>query len=519
MNCRSSLLLFLLLLLDARAADQPLAGATVVIYNESLPESAQLAKFYAQQRGIERDHLVGLKCPTAEEISRQEYDTTISDPLRKIFKERHWWTMEQTPDGKEKVAATSIHFAATIKGVPLKIRPTTEPYPGDEPGQGPIGSHNEAAVDSELALLPFFLRKISGAFPNAYFQSYRAISDFTDATPLLVSRLDGPTAAMVRRMITDAIAAEKNGLWGRAYVDSAHNAVPGGRAGDEWMTAIVGQLHKVGVPLIFEDTPALFPAGYPMTDCALYYGWYAAGVTGPFADPDFRFVPGAVAVHIHSNSAATIRDEKAAWVAPLLAHGAAASIGNVYEPYLQLTTHLDILNDRLLHGFTFAESVCMASYGLSWMTVAVGDPLYRPYASWMQIDAPRDPAKPAGNWKMYHEFAVKYFPNSSTQYRQLARQAAARVGNCPMLEDLGAMEARDGNFANAVGYFSQARACYTTRDDILRVVLQECDALIRQNKQKRALDLIRSVLRIVTGAPSEPILRNLERNLGGSPQR
>jgi len=29
-----------------------------------------------------------------------------------------------------------------------------------------------------------------------------------------------------------------------------------------------------------------------MTDCALYYGWYAGGVAGPFIEPDFRFVPG-----------------------------------------------------------------------------------------------------------------------------------------------------------------------------------------------------------------------------------
>src|SRR5438874_4994630 len=130
-----------------------------------------------------------------------------------------------------------------------------------------------------------------------------------------------------------------------------------------------------------------------MTDCALYYGWYAATVAGPFTQPDFHFVPGAVAVHIHSFGASTLRDTNANWVGPLLARGAAASIGNVYEPYLQLTPHLDIFNDRLLHGFTFAESAYMATRVLSWMSVMVGDPLYRPYAAWLQIDVPSGFAK------------------------------------------------------------------------------------------------------------------------------
>ena len=168
-----------------------------------------------------------------------------------------------------------------------------------------------------------------------------------------------------------------------------------------------------------------------------------------------------------------------------------------------------MFNDRLLHGLTLAESAYASLPALSWMAVIVGDPLYRPYAAWLQLDS----AKSAANWQMYHEFAVKYYPNSSAQYRQLARQAAMRAKNCPMLEDLGLMEARDGNFAAATSYFQQARACYGTRDDILRVVLEEVDALVRQNKSKRALELVRSVLRIVNDAP---LLRKVEHDLGGS---
>lgn len=508
---RSFLMLLLALAFNARA-EQPLAESTIVVYNKTASDSTELAKFYAQQRGIAADHLVGLTCSTEEEISREEYETNIAEPLRKVFKERRWWTLRETAEHKETVASSSIHFVAVIKGVPLKIRATAQPFPGDEPGSGPVASRNEASVDSELSVLAFLFHHISGAVTNPYFQSFRGIRDFPNATMLLVCRLDGPTPAIVRRMIVDAIAAEKNGLWGRAYVDASHNAAPS-PDGDKWLAELPDQFHKVGIPVVYDDAPAIFPDGYPITDCALYYGWYAGQVSGPFSRPDFRFVPGAVAVHIHSFSANTLRDPNANWVAPLLAKGAAASLGNVYEPYLQLTAHLDIFNDRLLHGFTFAESAYMSVLGLSWMSVTVGDPLYRPYVSWLQLEASRAPAKEATQWKMYHDFAVKNVSRPAPEYRVLARQLASRACNGAIIEDLGLMEAREGNFSAATNYFQQTRTCYKKRDDILRVVLEQADALVKENKPKRALELVRSVLRIVSDSPAVPLLKKIEQDL------
>jgi uncharacterized protein (TIGR03790 family) len=336
-------------------AEKPLAPLTVVVFNKDVPESAELAKFYAQKRGIARDHLVGLSVSKTEEISRDEYDTMIRDPLRAIFKERNWWRLNEPRGGQITVTSNQIRFVAMIKGMPLKIRPATD-YPGDKPGGPPIGNRNDASVDSEVAALGAFSDQISGPLPNPYFQSYRAIADIENSAVLLVCRLDAPQVATVRRMITDAVETEKTGLWGRAYIDGAHNSGPGLGVGDLWLAEARDELHKVGIPVVYEDTPEIFPKSYPMTDCALYFGWYAGTVSGPFTQPDFQFVPGAIAVHIHSFSAGTLHDENANWAGPLLTKGAAATIGNVYEPYLQLTARLNIFNDRLLHGFTFAES-------------------------------------------------------------------------------------------------------------------------------------------------------------------
>jgi uncharacterized protein (TIGR03790 family) len=508
-----ALVLIILLLLALNAhADQSLTGATIVIYNKNVPDSVQLGKFYADQRGIARDHLVGLDCSAEEEISRDEYDKTIANPLRDVFKARGWWRLRGSLDEIATITATSIRFVAVIKGVPLKVQSTNN-YPGDVPGQPPVGNRNEASVDSELAVLGLFSRQISGERSNPYFQNFRAIGEFDNAVLLLVCRLDAPTPDIVRRMISDAIATEKSGLWGRAYVDGAHNTTGNFVLGDEWLHSIVEQLHKVGVPVVYDEKPETFPDGFPVTDAALYYGWYNGTVSGPFARPDFHFVPGAIAVHIHSFSAGTLRDVNANWVAPLIAKGAAASIGNVYEPYLQLTPHLDIFNNRLLHGFTLAESAYMAVRVLSWMTVIVGDPLYRPFGSWLQLDS----NAAENDWKRYHEFAVKNAIHSPAEFRALAWQTASAKQNCAMLEDLASTDAAERDFAAATTHFPQVRRCYGNREDVLRVTMEEAEAWAKHNQPKRALELVRTALRNAPDAVGAPLLRKMESDLAAIP--
>src|SRR5206468_1720111 len=114
---------------------------------------------------------------TEEESTREQYDATIAEPLRAVFRQRHWWTVNESPGKSPVVTAGSIHFVAIIKGVPLKIH-SADSYSGDQPGNGPIRSRNEASVDSELSAIGFYSREISGAIPNSYFRSFRAIGDF-----------------------------------------------------------------------------------------------------------------------------------------------------------------------------------------------------------------------------------------------------------------------------------------------------------------------------------------------------
>src|SRR5260370_20175732 len=84
-------------MLDLRA-ERPLAASTIVVYNKAALDSADLARFYAQKRGIASDHIVGLTCSTDEEITREEYDANIAEPLRDTFKTRKWWTVRETSE-------------------------------------------------------------------------------------------------------------------------------------------------------------------------------------------------------------------------------------------------------------------------------------------------------------------------------------------------------------------------------------------------------------------------------------
>ena len=159
-------------------------------------------------------------------------------------------------------------------------------------------------------------------------------------------------------MIDDSLYAEQHRLAGLAVVDSRGltDERDGYTSGDDWLRNSRDMLVKDGWDVKFDDKPEVLPATDPCNGVALYLGWYNGDATGPWVTPPSRFVPGAIAYHLHSFSAATVRNDKDHWVGPLIAHGVDATMGMVYEPYLSLTPHEDIFTRRLLQGDYFAEA-------------------------------------------------------------------------------------------------------------------------------------------------------------------
>ncbi len=480
----------------ATATASPESDATIVLYNRNQAESRDLAKYYAEARGIPFSQVLGLNVSDDEEITRDSYLVTIEAPVRGAFTERKWWTQDRGPDGQRFVASANKRFVAIMRGVPLKIRPDSresrEP-PGDiKPGSpmATLFSHNEASVDSELAALFALSDDRPSVVANPYYRRLTPIlTQPPSASPLLVCRLDAPTAATVRKMIDDAISTEKTGLWGWAYVDARNITSGGYKEGDDWLIEVARTMRQRGLPVISDFSPDIFPAGYPLTDAAIYYGWYTGTVAGPFTDPGFKFLPGAVACHLHSFSANTLRQPDANWSAPLLVRGAAATVGNVYEPYLSLTANFDLLQDRLMTGLTLGEAAYASMRALSWMGIVLGDPLYRPYQQW--IDNPGAPA--TNNWAKYRD-AVLASGNNPIDAADKLRTLAEETGDSMFLEALGQAYAGERKFDLAIETLTAASTMERSTAIRFRIALEKIEILQRAKDKPAARDVLSEAL-------------------------
>jgi len=489
----------------------------IVVYNKNLPESQQLAETYAQKRNIPTTQLVPLHIPTENEVSvsRDEYNRLIRDPLIKAFDTNKWWIRQN--DGKNglQAAQNKIRGAVLLRGIPYKIdHPQAKPELTEEEqaaqkanGKKPkrFPTQNNASVDSELVLLSVNHERYSGPIPNPYFRSKEPFAK-TPFTPLLlIGRIDGPTWEICHRLIDDAIATEKEGLWGWSYVDLAYKR--GGYViGDEWLNHLIQVNQIEGIPTIVERTKDCYLGGYPMNDCATYYGWYAHHVSGPFKDPEFRFKKGAVAVHLHSFSASDLRNSKKRWVGPLLTQGAAATVGNVWEPLLGATHHLGLLHDRLVEGHTLLEAGYMSMPVISWMGVVIGDPLYRPFAAFKK-NPPMDKDKA---FKAYRMATLQWGEKNNDEKTAKLRSAAARMNSSTLYEAVGLEKLLAKDDQTAAAFFNSAKSAATNPDDALRQTLHQI-AILRQHKKKpEALQLIQAAKKEHPGKNAQTILNSLQ---------
>jgi tetratricopeptide (TPR) repeat protein len=259
----------------------------------------------------------------------------------------------------------------------------------------------------------------------------------------------------------------------------------------------------------------MFSAAYPMGRAALYYGWYGAQASGPFAREDFHFSRGAVACHIHSTSAASLRDPRQYWVAPLIARGAAAALGNVYEPFLALTPQLDVFNERLRAGFTFAESAYMSQRVVSWMTTFVGDPLYRPFRAAGET-AGKPPAG-AREWIAYRTGALLWFNRSHKAGAGQLRRAGGVLRSGMIFEGLGLLQLAANDLSGAAASFQQARKFYTDPNDAVRTLLHQAGFLKNSGNKAAALALVRKGIKTYPNASGTAVLQAFESELAPPP--
>jgi len=373
---RATLIALIVLLAPAAQAlaAHPEASVTIVLASETVPEGVALARHYLAARGIPAENLCLVRAPAAEEITRDEFNATLWQPLRAFLARWEGRLDVALPDGTVRLQLQSrrAKYLVPVFGVPIKIK-------GYEQVKTMYLSQ-AAAVDSELALLPYGEHKLVGLLGNPYFGADAPFGPPLDGAMVLVSRLDGPSAEIAARLVDDAVWAEsQGGLKGRAYVDTRGIKDGPYAEGDAWLLRAADALKHAGLETEVDTKAEVLPLAHPMPDAAVYLGWYADAAVGPMVKAEFRFVRGAVAYHLHSFSGTAIRDSKSHWVGPLLAHGACVTAGAVYEPFLAGTPHVDILMDRLLKGYSWGEAAFMAESQLSWQMCFLGDPLYRPF--------------------------------------------------------------------------------------------------------------------------------------------
>jgi uncharacterized protein (TIGR03790 family) len=394
------LLLALAALLPA-ADRRPLQPAEIVVVaNGSVGDSVPLARYYMKRRGIPEKNLLVLSLSDKEYCRRDEYERQVAASVRAFL---------------DQGRSRENHFRCilTMYGVPLVVSD-----PGLSPGekarlrelQGELGelrsrrsgapqakkiaglereimllknSDKAAALDSELALVREKTYPLAFWLANPLFAEYDGRPENAVSTEaFLVSRLDGPSAPIVRRMIDDSLAAEASGLRGKAYFDA--------RWPDPGKKELIGYAHydasihraaeivkKSGKMAVIEDDRELLfqPGDAPVA--ALYCGWYSLA---SYVDA-FAWVPGAVGYHIASAECVTLKKPGSrAWCKTMLEKGAAATVGPVGEPYVHAFPPPELFFRLLLDGrLTLAECFALSNPYLSWKMVLIGDPLYRPF--------------------------------------------------------------------------------------------------------------------------------------------
>jgi uncharacterized protein (TIGR03790 family) len=390
-----------------------------LVVNKNVPASQQVADHYLAKRGVPKENVVVLDLPAGEDISRDDFDKKLAAPLQQALRSRQ----------------DKVKVLLTVYGVPLRVGVRTPSAldkmdleklkPDLDAANKRVAdlqaklkekqdaavqkelldalkqqaelterqmtlNHQEstAAVDSELMLL-----WLHPNYPVARWQLNPLHREFPaerrkSLPPILMTcRIDGPSPEIAKGLVDQAIEVEAKGLKGKVYVDArgikfdVNNPSENGGYGfggyDESMREMAALLKKGGMDVVLDDKEPLFPVG-SCPDCALYCGWYSLAT---YVDC-CTFARGAIAWHLASAEANSLRDPKTnVWCKRLLDKGVAATLGPVAEPYtVGFPKPAEFFGLLATGQYTLVESYAQTAYFASWMTVLVGDPLYKPFA-------------------------------------------------------------------------------------------------------------------------------------------
>ena len=472
------------------------AAHVVVVVNANDSGSAEIAEYYTEQRGIPKDNIIALKMPNQETVTLREFVDTIYNPLLNALIEKGWMNAVKATGldvvGRERVSVATHHisYLVTTRGVPLRIaNDATLLGPGLEelPEQFKV---NNGSVDGELALLAGPANLSMAAFvPNPLFSNMTATS--VDAKRVIrVSRLDGPSVAVVKKLIARSMQAEAEGLLGRAYFD-----IGGPHAkGDEWMTAAGDLAVEAYFDTDFEKTKRPMDCTDRYDAPAIYMGWYRQNAYGSWGEPKWAVPPGAIGFHLHSFSATTVRSTSTGWLGAFVNQGYCATVGNVYEPYLEYTHHPHMLLAALLEGHTFGEAAMFSNPALSWQGVAIGDPLYRPFKLGLDAQLKVSMENPLSAYLCLRQINRLEAEGQSGEALTFARTQFVRQPSLPLAYKLAKLYAARGETKKALEALKVVRYITVFSTDEVVLVKQIADFLNKHGDGQLALDLYQKLI-------------------------
>jgi len=332
-----------------------------VVINQTSPVSIRIGEYYASRRHIPARNICRLNTKPDEEISRDLFNHDIEAPVTKCLRAGHL---------EEKIL-----YIVTTSGVPLRIQ-----------GSGGL-TGDAASVDSELTLLYSDLRgrphSVPGSIANPFFGKVLQPFRHPDFPMYLVARLAGYDFQDVKAIIDRALVARNRGKF---VIDLQAGGDP---AGDRWLREAAQALPRDRVVLEQSATPV-----YDETNVIAYASWGSNDPNRKRRHLGFQWLPGAIANEYVSTNGRTFARPPENWnigawgdpaatfagspqtlTADYIHDGVTGASGHVYEPYLQLTPHPNILLPVYFRGRTLAESYYLSIPVLSWMNIVVGDPL------------------------------------------------------------------------------------------------------------------------------------------------
>jgi len=347
---------FALIFASAALAFCQSAENVLVVVNQASPLSGQIAEYYVLRRHIPPANVCRVSIQPNEEISRDDYQSRIADPVAAFLRAHH---LEE-----------NILYIVTTAGLPLRVR-----------GHGAALLSEIASVDSELALLYSDMHghphNAPSGIPNPFFGKVNAAFRHPDFPIYLVTRLAGYDLADAKGIVDRAVQAHNRGMFVIDLKGSDNTD------GNKWLMQAAAQLPKQRV-VLDQSSNVL----YNQSDVIAYASWGSNDPDRKQRHLGFHWLPGAIATEYVSTNGRTFQrpPENWAFLSPFagssqdltvdyIHDGVTGASGHVAEPFLPYTPRPDILLPAYYRGRNLAERFYLSIHSLSWMNIVVGDPL------------------------------------------------------------------------------------------------------------------------------------------------